>query len=234
MKEFSTINYFTEYHTPPQPIVEAAVDAARGGRVEDLASLVKDYPNLKYSIFVNRVAISGKGGISTYQVLVDSGCNINISYGYGGSPLIYAIYHKKFPLARHLLSLRVNPNINNLGIYLAPLGVAVSFRPEFVVDLLDAGLLLDRGADVNEVTKYPFYAMVGFYGGSPPMYWAVQGGHMEVVTLLLQYLVCLDMVDENGLTPAERANKRGFEAAKDALRRHESIKHAVTPPKSGK
>ncbi|EGE06372.1 hypothetical protein TEQG_05375 [Trichophyton equinum CBS 127.97] len=256
MKEFSTFNYFTEYHPPPpQPIVDAAVDAARGGQVEDLASLVKDYPNLKYSIYVNWAAISGKGGITTYQVLIDSGCNINISYGYGGSPLINAIYHNKFPLARHLLSLGANPNINNLGIYLVPLGVAASFRPGFVVDLLNAGadiqntgalhiaaikgnleimqLLLDRGADVNEVTKYPFYAMVGFHGRCPPMHWAVQGGHIEAVTLLLQYPVRLDMVDEDGMTAAERANERGFEAAEDVLRKHESIKYAVKPSKPG-
>lgn len=244
MKKFSTVNYFTRCYTPPpQPIIDAAVVAARAGEVEELASLVRDYPNLVHSTYVHWAALEGKGGISTYQVLIDGGCNINISFGYTGSPLINAIYRNKFPLARHLLSLGANPNINNMGVTLGPLGVATSYRPGFVADLLDAGadientgalhiaagkgdletmqLLLDKGADVNEVIRHPLNTTVGYHGRRPPMHQAVQGGHFEAVTLLLQYPVRLDIVDEDGLTAVEQAKASGFKAAEDALRRHQ-------------
>ncbi|KAM5435113.1 hypothetical protein McanCB21832_003709 [Microsporum canis] len=243
MKKSSTINWFTRCHTPPpQPIIDAAVVAARAGLVEELASLVRDYPNLAHSTYVHWAALEGKGGISTYQVLIDGGCNINISFGYTGSPLINAIHYNKFPLARHLLSLGANPNINHRGVSLGPLGVATSYRPGFVVDLLDAGasientgalhiaatkgdletmrLLLDRGADVNEVIKPPFNASVGYHGRRPPIHRAIEGGHLEAITLLLQYPVRLDIIDEDGLTAAELAKVYGFEAAEDALSRY--------------
>ncbi|EFR03589.1 hypothetical protein MGYG_06583 [Nannizzia gypsea CBS 118893] len=247
MKQSRTICHLPRCYTPPpQPITDAALDAARAGEVEELASLVRDYPNLAHSIYLNRAAISGKGDIAIYQVLIDGGCNINISFGYTGSPLIKAIYHNKFALARHLLSLGANPNVNNLGVTLGPLGVAVTYRPGFVVDLLDAGaviqntgalhiaarkgdletmqLLLDRGADVNEVVKRPINISVGYHGRRPPMHRAVQGGHLEAVMLLLQYPVRLDIVDEDGRTAIDQAKVCGFEAAEDALKRHEGSK----------
>ncbi|KAF3491404.1 uncharacterized protein GIQ15_00921 [Arthroderma uncinatum] len=241
MEESSTVDDYTRHHTPPpQPIIDAAVVVARAGQVEELASLIRDHPNLAHSTYVHWAALEGKGGIPIYQLLIDGGCDIDASFEFIGSPLINAIYHNKFPLAQHLLSLGANPNINTRGLNLGPLGVATRFRPGFVVHLLDAGvdiqntgalhiaaikgdietmqLLLDRGAKVNEVTKYPFYAMVGFHGRCPPLHWAIQGGHLEAVTLLLQYPVRLDIADEDGLTAIDRAKARGFGAAKDALR----------------
>jgi ankyrin repeat protein len=70
--------------------------------------------------------------------------------------------------------------------------------------------LLDKGADVNAVTK----------DGLTPLHMAAQNGDIAIVTLLLSHGAKLDPVDSKGWTPLDRAEKWDHPNAAAFLKRH--------------
>jgi len=76
---------------------------------------------------------------------------------------------------------------------------------------LDAATyLLDKGADINAVTR----------DGLTPLHMAAQNGNIGIITSLLGRGAKIDPVDAKGWTPLDRAINWGHPDAAELLRRH--------------
>ncbi|GIJ91392.1 hypothetical protein Asppvi_010357 [Aspergillus pseudoviridinutans] len=203
-----------------------ANDAARSGNASEL----RDCLTRGATVWEDAVVLLAleSGDIPTFQTLLDFGVSINEDMHYMGTPLISALRHHHHALLEFLFSKGVDPNKGNWGHWLPPLSVAVRFTKDikWVQRLLDAGakiegtgalhiaafrgdlarmkLLLDHGADVNEITYFRVIAFLDYKRKGTPVHWAVAGGHLGAVRLLCRYDPDLYIQDEDGVTVMDR------------------------------
>ncbi|GFF32228.1 hypothetical protein IFM51744_01708 [Aspergillus udagawae] len=199
-----------------------AEDAARCAH----GSKLRDCLTRGATVWENGVVLIAleSGDIATFQTLLDFGVSINEDMHYSGTPLISALFHNHDALLEFLFSKGVDPNKGNWGHWLPTLSVAVRFSKDlkWVQRLLDAGakiegtgalhiaafqgdlarmkLLLDHGADVNEITYLRVIAFLDYRRKGTPVHWAIAGGHLGAVRLLCRYDPDLDIQDEDGAT----------------------------------
>lgn len=174
------------------------------------------------------------GDIDTFQVVLNNGGDINYNLGGTGNALIIALRHQHEPLLEYLFAKDVDPSNGRFGHMLSPLGVAVRFNRniKWTERLLQAGaclsesgalhiaavrgdlprmkLLLDYGADINEVTDCRILGWVPYKKKGSPVHWAIQGGSAEAVRLLLERGPDLDALDEDGISVRDRLKEAGF------------------------
>ncbi|KAE8355431.1 ankyrin repeat-containing domain protein [Aspergillus coremiiformis] len=205
---------------------QQAEDAARSGNAAELRDCLAHGAILNVVIYL--LALD-HGDVATFQTILDFGGDANYDMHYSGTPLILALKFNHQALFHYLLSLNVNPNQGSLGHWLPPLSVAVRLTKDiqWVQHLLEIGariegtgalhiaafqgnlprmrLLLHHGADVNEIPFLRIYAMLNFYTTKgTPVHWAIAGGHLDAVQLLLQRDTDLAIRDEDGVTVQER------------------------------
>lgn len=173
------------------------------------------------------------GDVETFQVILDAGGDINYNMGYSGTPLISALRHNHTPLLGFLFSRGVDPNIGCWGHWLPPLSVAVRYTwdMKWIKLLLEKGarirntgalhvaailgnldrmqLLLEHGADVNEIPSISVYAYVKYHRGGTPLHWAIAGGRIEAIKLLKHHRPDMSALDNEGCSVRDRLAKVG-------------------------
>ncbi|GAD98311.1 hypothetical protein ARB_00513 [Paecilomyces variotii No. 5] len=179
---------------------------------------------------VNLRALS-RGDIELFQVIVDAGGDVNLNMGYVGTPLISALQRKRDAFLEFLFSRSVDPNVGSLGHHLPPISVAVRFNrtTRWVQTLLERGatlsntgalhiaaflgqvdqmeLLLRFGADPNEIPRPQPIAIVDYRREGTAMHWAIAGGHLEAIQLLLAQNPDLDALDADGISVQTRLDQ---------------------------
>lgn len=71
-------------------------------------------------------------------------------------------------------------------------------------DLPKIKLLLSYGADINEVPTCTILGFVWYNKKISPVHWAIHGGSVDAVQLLLRYHPNLDILDEYGVSVRDR------------------------------
>ena len=71
-------------------------------------------------------------------------------------------------------------------------------------DLPKIKLLLSYGADINEVPTCTILGFVWYNKQGSPVHWAIHGGSVDAVQLLLRYHPNLDILDEYGVSVRDR------------------------------
>ncbi|GFG15361.1 isoform 2 of ankyrin repeat and SOCS box protein 2 [Aspergillus udagawae] len=206
-------------------IQQEAADAARSGNASRLRDCLTRGANLWYACVFGFALESGD--VTTFQTTLDFGADISEDMGHNGTPLIAALRYNHHELLEFLFSKGVDPNKRHWGHWLPPLSVAVRFTKDikWVQRLLEAGakvkgsgalrfaafqsdlammkILLDYGADVNEIPPFPLYgakpSIIHTKKGTP-VHWAIAGEHLGAVRLLCRYEPDLTIQDEDGAT----------------------------------
>ncbi|KAB8068841.1 ankyrin repeat-containing domain protein [Aspergillus leporis] len=210
---------------PLQQLQQQAEDAAESGNASELRDCLARGATLDIGIYLLAL---GNGDVATFQTILDFGGDANWDMHYSGTPLILALKHNHQALFHYLLSMNVDPNKGSLGHWLPPLSVAVRLTKDiqWIQHLLEIGakiegtgalhiaafqgdlarmrLLLDHGADVNEIPFLEICAILNYYSKGTPVHWAIAGGHLDAVQLLLQRGADLTIRDEDGITVQER------------------------------
>lgn len=168
------------------------------------------------------------GDVETVQVVLDAGGHINYDFELVGSPLVSALRHNHYPLLEFLFSHGADPNLGSWGHWLPPLSVAVRYTKDIkgMRVLLEKGakikgtgalhvaailgcldrmqLLLEHGADVNEIPFMSIHAFVDYCRGGTPVHWAIAGRHPRAVKLLLDHHPDLSVRDNEGISVRDR------------------------------
>ncbi|KAI9796865.1 MAG: hypothetical protein M1833_005914 [Piccolia ochrophora] len=133
--------------------------------------------------------------VGTLLALLDNGGNMNISDGYGETPLHKLVRHAELPLELLRVFLEKGAVIN--------IDDEESQRPLYEVcsvgNVEAAKLLLDNGADVLDDDKY----------GMTALHIAAYRGHLETVRLLTRRVASISQVDNCGRTPFYYASLKG-------------------------
>lgn len=130
-----------------------------------------------------------------------------------------------------LFSRGADPNVGNLGHHLPPISVAVRFTRNirWVKLLLERGatvsntgalhiaafwgqidrmhILLDHGADPNEIPWLQVFACTDYYDQGTAVHWAIAGGHIEAIQLLLARNPDLHALDAKGVSVQTRLDQ---------------------------
>ncbi|MDR0758840.1 MAG: ankyrin repeat domain-containing protein [Treponema sp.] len=131
------------------------------------------------------------GNIGIMRILIDRGANVNLQDGKGNSVMHLAIPQEVHQEALSLLLSRgASPNLRDEHGD-SPLHIIITLNRN--VDILQT--LLKGGADVN----------IHNVEGKTPLYLAVQGNRTAYIPPLLQYKSDIFAVDNEGITPFERA-----------------------------
>lgn len=167
--------------------------------------------------------------------------DVNTNFDHRGTLLIQRARRGNEYQVRELLACGANPNLG-LRVHLyTPLASAVEYdaSPVMLKMLLDAGatmqgsdalhvaalngrvdalrLLLDNGADVNEI-GFEYAALESFAEkAGAPLHYAVDGGHEEVVRFLLEKGADRQVKDVQERIALERAREAGAEGGIIAL-----------------
>jgi ankyrin repeat protein len=215
----------------PTPLEREAELAAKAGDAAKLRECLDK--GARFGTFVYMYAVAS-GDVDTFRAILDHGGDINYCLGgMSGSPLINSLEHKHDALLEFLFAQGVDPNQNLRGPMLGPLGVSVSCNIDvkWTERLLQAGarvegsgalhiaaylgslpkmrILLQHGANVDEVPERRISAQLGFNKKGTPIHWAIAGGSTDAVLLLLEHGPNFDVVDWEGVSVKDRLRKLG-------------------------
>lgn len=70
-------------------------------------------------------------------------------------------------------------------------------------------LLLDHGADVNEIAFIPIFAFVNHHRGGTHAHWAIAGGCLKVIKLLKHHRPDMTALDNEGRPVTDRLARVG-------------------------
>lgn len=212
-------------------LTDKAAEAARRGDIELLGQCFADGLRSNDTL---QFAAEESGKPEVLQVLFDNGTDINAHIDYMGTPLSRCVTHRRKAMVRYLLDKGADPNIYLPGGGgLMPIALAVRMtKPddtELLEMLLDAGAsipgtaalhmaslmghlpkmrtLIVRGADINEVLTQRVRTHLNFFRFSTPLHWAIQGGHVDAVELLLAENPDLELKDEHGISVRDALKK---------------------------
>nr|XP_034330309.1 uncharacterized protein LOC117690361 isoform X1 [Crassostrea gigas] len=123
--------------------------------------------------------------LSTIDLLVKKGADINLSCNYGNTALNISCCNGQDSIAQFLLDHGADINLGDIEGY-SPLHNAAQNGHDSTVKLL-----LKNGADFNSYNKYGFN----------PLYKAIQKGHYRVVKVLLNHGADINLCSKYGDTP---------------------------------
>ncbi|OJJ85430.1 ankyrin repeat domain-containing protein [Aspergillus glaucus CBS 516.65] len=229
MSQFSTT-----VSSPSEPAIQLeAENAASTGNAPQLQHSLNNGARLDTFVYLKALQ---NGDIATFQVILDNGGDVNHDLGSSGTPLISALRHNHEPLLEFLLNKRtdVDPSYGRWGHMLPPIGVAVRMNRDikWMERLLRAGarvegsgalhvaairgdiprmrLLLQYGANINEVPMWRVLAFVNYNKKGTPVHWAIVGGSTEAVRLLLECQPDLSALDEDGVSVRDRLREAHY------------------------
>ena len=130
------------------------------------------------------------GNEAVAQYLLDNGADPNTANRLGETPLFYVASNSMFELAELLFEFHADPNIANHE------GETPLCQAAYRGDLMMLELLLEHKADPNQTCKYL---------GRSSLHYAVMGGHLTCVLLLLNFGASLALRDASGLTALDLA-----------------------------
>ncbi|KAN0137681.1 Ankyrin repeat-containing domain protein [Lactarius tabidus] len=146
-----------------------------------------------------------KGQRDIIRLLLDHGANLNTYNKYRNTPLHFAASEGHLEAARFLLELGTDVNSQN-DKGLTPLHRASQVQREGKSDIVR--LLLDHGANVNVYDKRK----------NTPLHFAASEGHLEVARMLLELGADINSLNDEGLTPFQRASQVPQEGKSDIMR----------------
>ncbi|KAJ5167588.1 uncharacterized protein N7482_003182 [Penicillium canariense] len=175
---------------------EAAEAALRGDAATLRECLKKGLSPMDISVYLSALEY---GDVETVQVILDAGGDINYCFEYTGSPLISALRHNHPDLLEFFSPMTLIPTW----------GIGFTGYPHLVSPCERMHLLLEHGADVNEITFMDVIAFVdyhgaGYHAGGTPLHWAIAGGHARAVKLLLDLHADLSVLDKEGISAGDR------------------------------
>lgn len=220
--------------SPSEPPIQLeAEDAVSIGNASRLQHCLNNGARLDTFVYLKALQ---NGDIATFQVILSNGGDVNHDLGSSGTPLISALRRHHGPLLEYLLNKRtdVDPSYGRWGHMLPPIGVAVRINRDikWTERLLRAGarvdgsgalhvaairgdiprmrLLLQYGANVNEVPMWRVLAFVKYNKKGTPVHWAIVGGSTEAVRLLLECQPELSVLDEDGVSVRDRLHEAQY------------------------
>ncbi|KAI1869771.1 uncharacterized protein JN550_005752 [Neoarthrinium moseri] len=138
------------------------------------------------------LAVKG-GHLSTSQLLLEKGANINLANKDGCTPLHVAAEHGHSQLVRLLIECGGNLHVTRKDGTTPLLSASKNRHPQV------AKMLAERGADPNSRS--------GCEGGGTALQLEVRNGCLETVTLLIHYGANVNTADSLGVTPLHMASR---------------------------
>jgi ankyrin repeat protein len=170
------------------------LDAAAGGSLEKIKSLLKDNPDLVFAKDTQGFtplhwgAVSGHGDV--LEFLLTNKADVNARDNVGRTALHFAAQNGWADVVELLLTNKADVNAKDDSSGFAPLHLAAYFGHTNVVELL-----LANGADFNVRAKT----------GITPLGDASSAGQMGVAEVLLSHGADINAADDQGVTPLEYA-----------------------------
>lgn len=183
-------------------MTEALEIAIVGDNLAGVQQLVQKYPSLVWAESNYRQTplhfAAREANVSAAQFLLSSRADVNTRDKWGRTPLFAAIYEEplvmdRVPIVTLLLENGADVNAQDEAGD-TPLHMAALGETEVV------GVLLKHGADVNAVNA----------AGETPLHKAVHYPEYEVVQELLRHGGVKTLRNNQGLTPVQIAEKRGW------------------------
>ncbi|XP_021047061.1 ankyrin repeat, SAM and basic leucine zipper domain-containing protein 1 isoform X2 [Mus pahari] len=137
------------------------------------------------------------GDISLVKELLDSGINVDSSFCYGWTPLMYAASVANAELVRFLLDRGANASFDKDKLTILISACSARCSEEQVLKCVE--LLLSRNADPNVACRRLM----------TPIMYAARDGHTQVVALLVAHGAEVNAQDENGYTALTWAARQG-------------------------
>nr|AAF30297.1 putative ankyrin-related protein [Mus musculus] len=159
----------------------------------DIGYLDRSSQKLKRSLPVEEKTETFKkalttGDISLVKELLDSGINVDSSFRYGWTPLMYAASVANAELVRFLLDRGANASFDKDKLTILISACSARGSEEQVLKCVE--LLLSRNADPNTACRRLM----------TPIMYAARDGHTQVVALLVAHGAEVNAQDENGYT----------------------------------
>ncbi|XP_059113395.1 ankyrin repeat, SAM and basic leucine zipper domain-containing protein 1 isoform X2 [Peromyscus eremicus] len=137
------------------------------------------------------------GDINLVKELLDSGINVDSSFRYGWTPLMYAASVANVEMVRFLLDRGANASFDKDKLTILITACSARGSEEHVLKCVE--LLLSRNADPNVACRRLM----------TPIMYAARDGHTQVVALLVAHGAEVDAQDENGYTALTWAARQG-------------------------
>ncbi|XP_050001876.1 ankyrin repeat, SAM and basic leucine zipper domain-containing protein 1 isoform X1 [Alexandromys fortis] len=137
------------------------------------------------------------GDISLVKELLDSGINVDSSFRYGWTPLMYASSVANVEMVRFLLDRGANASFDKDKLTILITACSARGSEEHVLKCVE--LLLSRNADPNVACRRLM----------TPIMYAARDGHTQVVALLVAHGAEVNAQDENGYTALTWAARQG-------------------------
>jgi ankyrin repeat protein len=166
----------------PSIYVEMMREISHGNDVARLKGLIKNKVMDNKQLSQSLVISSRIGSVAVTRILIDSGADIDYSYGaLGETPIVEAILERHTDVVKTLLEMGADVSIPEYGEISHPLAIAAELG-----DLEIVKLLLEFGADVNQIHK----------GTGESAIWAAAGSGQEEVFNYLSVLSDPKLRDE--------------------------------------
>ncbi|KAM7325447.1 hypothetical protein ACRRTK_015700 [Alexandromys fortis] len=145
------------------------------------------------------------GDISLVKELLDSGINVDSSFRYGWTPLMYASSVANVEMVRFLLDRGANASFDKDKLTILITACSARGSEEHVLKCVE--LLLSRNADPNVACRRLM----------TPIMYAARDGHTQVVALLVAHGAEVNAQDENGYTERDITLRHLLTMKKDEL-----------------
>ena len=223
------------YNKVSRPVVESKKDNSTTG--SKLSSLDSSPTTPEKKSFFKASQI---GDIEAVRAFIKSGADLNQRDENGQTPLFIALDNEHGDIAKLLLKSGANGLVKNKrGVDLSTIA-ALSGEKEIFLELIKQGAPVN-GSVLGKMNLLMSSAMEGHVEigqvildkssgdvslqdefGNSALHYAVQGGHLKMAKMLMDYGANQSLKNEEGLTPLEVAEKEGFEKVRDLLRESQS------------
>lgn len=165
---------------------------ARGAQVNNGAAINRSWGGYETN-WTPLMQAAWQGSRDIVRLLVEQGAEIDAAGSSGRTALVFAIFRKKVPVARFLVSKGADLSVTIAGSTL--------LHEAAYQDLEEiAQILISRGLDINAVNER----------NQTPLHRALYHGSVDTALLLLKKGARLDIENTYGETPADIGIRRGF------------------------